>query len=272
MTLKDDDPITVERMLTFLYTRDYDDKAPAQIEEPVNTPKDAVGSTLEDDGHVTSLFPMSMVALDGNESDRDFSALELSRALINIAVYAIAEKYNLKDLKKAAMIRCLSQKWSYWPLDDLRVIAKEIYSSTPSSDRGLRDQVICDCADHAQELTEQEDWISLIKMDADFGFDLFQRMTKKHIEAMVELADSRLQAIDLSQEKFELRQENDELQQTMENFDAQLDEAFETAKDTDGCRHCPSCFDSYIERRGKSVTGGVKLVQRCKKCRTRHSL
>ena len=170
------------------------------------------------------------------------------------------------------MIRCLSQTWASWPLDDLRVIAKEVYSSTPSSDRGLRDKVICDCTDHAQELGEQEDWISLIKMDADFGFDLFQKMTKKHIEATANLANSQLRATDLLHKTLKLTEENDDLQQKMEIFDIQLDEALETAKDKDSCRHCPSSFDSYLERRGRSAAGGVKLVQRCKKCRTRHAL
>lgn len=268
MNLKDDDPVTVERMLTFLYTREYDDQAPALIEKPFSTSKNAVGSTLEDHDHKTSFLIAEIAetaAVDGEEADGDLSVPELTRALINIAVYAIAEKYNLRDLKKAAMTRCLSQTWASWPLDDLHVIAKEVYSSTPSSDRGLRDKIICDCADHAEELTQQEDWISLIKIDADFGFDLFQKMTEKHVEAMIELANRRLQAV-------ELRQENDELHQTVENFDTQLDEAFETAKDMDGCRHCPSCFDSYLERRGRSAAGSVKFVQRCKKCRTRHAL
>lgn len=275
MILEDDDPVTVERMLTFLYTREYDDQAPAQIEKPFNAPK-IVGSTLEDDGHKTSSFATAEVAetaaVDGEEADGDLSVPELTRALINIAVYAIAEKYNLRDLKKAAMTRCSSQTWASWPLDDLHIIAKEVYNSTPSSDRGLRDILICDCAGHAEELTQQEDWISLIRMDADFGFDLFQKMTEKHGEAMIQLATRRLQALDLLSEKSELQQENDELHQTIENFDIQLDEAFETAKNMDGCRHCPSCFDSYLERRGRSAGGGVKFVQRCKKCRTRHAL
>lgn len=271
MILEDDDPVIVERMLTFLYTREYDDRAPAQIEELVNTSKNAVDSLLEVDDQETSSFA-NLAVVNGKEIDRDFSILELSRALTNIAVYAIAEKYNLKDLKKAALIRCLSQTWASWPLDELRVIAKEVYSSTPSSDRGLRDKVICDCTDHAQELGEQEDWISLIKLDADFGFDLFQKMTKKHVEATENLANSQFRATDLLHKTVKLTEENDDLQQKMEIFDIQLDEALETAKDKDSCRHCPSSFDSYLERRGRSATGGVKLVQRCKKCRTRHAL
>ena len=276
MILVDDDPLTVERMLTFLYTREYDDEAPAQIEEPVATSKDVLGSMLQDDDRWTSSFAISensaTAAVDGKVTDRVLSVLNLSRALINIAVYAIAEKYNLEDLKKAARVRCLSQTWASWPLDDLRVIAKEVYSSTPSSDRGLRDKVISDCADHAQELTEHEDWISLIKMDGDLAFDLFQKMTNKHTGAILEVANTRSQAIDLLGKKVELLQENDELQQAMVNFDLQLDEGLENAKDTDGCRHCSSSFDSYLERRGRSSAGGVKLVQRCKKCRTRHAL
>lgn len=90
MILEDDDPVTVERMLTFLYTREYDDQAPAQIEELVNTSKNAVDSLLEDDDQETSSF--ADLAVNGKEIDRDFSKLELSRALTNIAVYAIAEK------------------------------------------------------------------------------------------------------------------------------------------------------------------------------------
>lgn len=276
MVLKDDDPATIERMLKFLYTRDYDDQAPAQIEGPLSTLKDAIGSMVEDDGHEILSSAISKTTettvVDRKVTDQDLSALELSRALINIAVYAIAEKYDLKDLKMAAKNKCLWQPWVSWPLDDLRVIAKEVYSSTPSPDRGLRDKVICDCAYHAQELTEQQDWISMIKMDADFGFDLFQKMTEKQTETMMELENSQYKSTGLLRQKVELRQENDELQQKMANFDIRLDEAFETAKERDSCRHCLSDFESYLERRGRSAAGVVQLVQRCKKCRTRHAL
>ena len=87
MILEDDDPVTVERMLNFLYTREYNDQAPAQIEELVNTSKNAAESLLEVDDQETSSFA-NLAVVNGKEIDRDFTTPELSRALTNIAVYA----------------------------------------------------------------------------------------------------------------------------------------------------------------------------------------
>ncbi|KAH0559307.1 hypothetical protein GP486_004180 [Trichoglossum hirsutum] len=97
----DDDPDSVRRMISFMYTFDYDD------EVKIN-PKSAENPAL-------------------------FSS---------IRVYAIAEKYGIEDLKELARSRFstwASENWNHH--SEFTAMVQEVYDSTPSSDRGLRDVV-----------------------------------------------------------------------------------------------------------------------------------
>src|SRR5882762_6112758 len=55
--------------------------------------------------------------------------------------YAIAEKYDIKDLKAFAQSRFSIWAKSNWDHPEFYSVVNEVYSSTPSNDRGLRDVV-----------------------------------------------------------------------------------------------------------------------------------
>src|SRR6267378_8325051 len=55
--------------------------------------------------------------------------------------YAIAEKYDIKDLKAFAQSRFSTWIKSNWNHPEFYSVLNEVYYSTPSNDRGLRDLV-----------------------------------------------------------------------------------------------------------------------------------
>lgn len=193
----------VDRMIKFLYTQAYDDEVPLYFEQPTSALKDTPLPALENQVSSTATLEDAAIAnrdsednpdsIDyRNSEDRLQDHLNLSRALVNIAMYALAEKYDVRDLKVAAMTNCRTQAWAGWPLESLLAIAKEVYSSTPSSDRGLRNKLVHECADHALELISLKDWESLICDNDGFSFDLVQKVISKHTVATRELDDATL--------------------------------------------------------------------------------
>jgi len=59
----------------------------------------------------------------------------------SIRVYAVAEKYDIKDLKQLAQSRFSIWASNNWNHSEFPMMVQEVYDSTPSSDRGLRDIV-----------------------------------------------------------------------------------------------------------------------------------
>jgi hypothetical protein len=55
--------------------------------------------------------------------------------------YAIAEKYDIKELKALAQSRFSTWVKSNWNHSEIYSVVNEVYNSTPSNDRGLRDLV-----------------------------------------------------------------------------------------------------------------------------------
>ena len=60
-------------------------------------------------------------------------------AVINVLVYALADKYDVTTLKSLAKHKFEKAMNDCWNADAFSGIALQIYTTTPSSDRGLRD-------------------------------------------------------------------------------------------------------------------------------------
>ena len=125
ITLHDDHPSTVERMLLYLYVLDYD-----------------TGSTTE-------------VGFQATASE-DYVEKERNVALqAHVAVYAVADKYDIPSLKAIAKSKFDMQIGNMWPVPRLPNIANEVFSSTPCNDRGLRDVILKLCVSHAAEIVNE---------------------------------------------------------------------------------------------------------------------
>lgn len=121
--------------------------------------------------------------LDYATSETDEEICEAKQAqlrmLNNVDVYALAEKYNLPGLKELAAKK-FRRDACKCPLKGLAAIARETYTSTPSSDRGMRDLVIQICETHLDQIMEARDLEVVMEENEDFGADMFKVVRGKY--------------------------------------------------------------------------------------------
>ena len=121
--------------------------------------------------------------LDFDTSETDEEICEGKQAQIrmlnNVDVYALAEKYNLPGLKELAAKK-FRRDACKCPLNGLAAIAHETYTSTPSSDRGIRDLVIQICETHLDQIMEARDLEAVMEEIEGFGSDMFKVVRGKY--------------------------------------------------------------------------------------------
>lgn len=123
--LQEEEPEMVERMLIYLYVLDYN-TAPA-----------------------TSLQPDTVFQVDRNDK-------ELKAQLItHVAMYAMADRYDIPSLSVAAKAKFAAQIGGLWPIPGLSEIANEVFTTVPACDRGLKEIILKICVSHATELVNQ---------------------------------------------------------------------------------------------------------------------
>ena len=137
--LRDDDPDTVNRMLEYLYTIDY-----------------------KDDHDVSNPFnPRTME----------------SSLVVNANVYAIAEKYDVRALKSLAEQKFAEALETQWNSDSLPVAVEIVYTTTPSSDRGLRDCITRLIERHRNDLLKKKGFLQAVGANGDFAIDVVKAVT-----------------------------------------------------------------------------------------------
>ncbi|KAL8930453.1 MAG: hypothetical protein Q9208_000637 [Pyrenodesmia sp. 3 TL-2023] len=182
INLDDDDPGALERMLSYLYTTHYDDRGPPS---ETQTPSSAM-DTREEPGDGQS-------NVRGNVDNR-------TSILNNVSVYALAEKYDIEDLKDLAKetfgYRLTLQKWAH---EDLFTVLEVVYRTTPFSDRGLRDIISVVCAyeidDTRADLRKSPRFQEVMSRDATMAFDVLVRADdiRRSLRRKVENLENQLQ-------------------------------------------------------------------------------
>ena len=152
LQLNHDDPATVERMITFLYTGTYDPGAP---EVPVQDPNPFVGPIL----------------------------------MANTLVYSIADKYDIEGLKALAKLSFEAISFAAWDCEDFPAVVDKVFDTTPESDLGLRDVVSVICAKHIDELLVHQSWIDLLSHNGAVGLSIFKAARKRSVEEVEEAKD-----------------------------------------------------------------------------------
>ncbi|KAL8955691.1 MAG: hypothetical protein Q9193_006549 [Seirophora villosa] len=158
--LSDDDPENLGRLLRYLYTTDYNDSDDNDVSDhdTVEVTDEKVSAA---DASLTSLLTNAHTddatsSLTSNASEKeneDEPVLPNASSIMNnAAVYALAEKYDIPALKNLAKgkfeARCRGFRWA-----DVNLVAalEVVYSSTPATDRGLRDIMARVCLQHIDE-------------------------------------------------------------------------------------------------------------------------
>ena len=73
---------------------------------------------------------------------------ESSQPLLHAKIYEIAEKYEVKGLKDLAREKFKRSCEQFWDNDVFAVAAHHVFSTTPDSDKGLRDLVSLTISKH----------------------------------------------------------------------------------------------------------------------------
>lgn len=144
--MNDDEPQTVGRMLLYLYTLDYPDDDISHI-------RGERGAT-EYSPPLNKKRKVSVTTGEGTDSDTasGVATSDDPRMMNNVLIYAIAEKYDIPELKELAKCKFHILASSRWPHDGFDAIAKAVFSTTPENDMGLRQIVLDICEEHFFEI------------------------------------------------------------------------------------------------------------------------
>jgi hypothetical protein len=95
-----------------------------------------------------------------------------SSMIFNAEVYSIADRYTIPALKEHAKEKFQKATSVGWAMDDFPLTVAEVYSSTPETDRGLRDLVVQLCQEHLGHLRNNRQFQDVLKRTKDFAADL----------------------------------------------------------------------------------------------------
>ncbi|RYC85379.1 hypothetical protein BFJ63_vAg11802 [Fusarium oxysporum f. sp. narcissi] len=152
INLPDDDPAAVRKMIGYLYNIDYN---PTTKQMPDY--EDDVEAELSDTEYdAETRYRMRLFGAEFIERKRIKQLKELEwggwqvgepllspQLSLHAKVYALGEKYRIEGLKKVAKGKFESEIQSgNVGIDDFAEAAEEVYTSTVSEDRGLRDVVV----------------------------------------------------------------------------------------------------------------------------------
>ena len=112
-----------------------------------------------------------MYGFDYDSSGGDHS--RVSPMLFNVNVYQVADKYGVLKLKQRAKEKFEKIIEACWGMDDFPLTITEAYSSTPKTDRGLRDPLIRTALKHIEHLQKTEDFVQVLE-ETGFSADIFQ--------------------------------------------------------------------------------------------------
>ena len=160
--LKEDDPPTVRRMFIYFYNLNYSDEGeeasllPYFVDTPVTEPV-------------------------GKEQDLPTPSAGLQvRIFNNIAVYAIAGKYDIQELRVLAQEKIEDLLSASKVTPDLDTIFKAIFKVTPSTDTGLRKITISFCHKNNAAIMKIECLRGILMKQEYLGLGMIDQLLEEH--------------------------------------------------------------------------------------------
>ena len=243
-------------MLTYLYELDYIDG------EAWSTPPEESGkSSSTSSPRLPIIHPSTVTEHPPYADQEDVDAqLVLSlddkerlasiheRMMNNVMVYAIADKYDIPELKDLAKEKFHGQIEEVWPHEDLSSVVKAVYQTTPTGDMGLRQIIIDACSAHFEDIVKDEAIMETLMETADLATGLLVKSVQ-HLT----LAKAQQELVQLK-----------------------LGTSLEQVGRWPSCRHCAAEFNTTVELCSPRLPGrygsDTTVQMRCKKCRTRHNI
>lgn len=105
----------------------------------------------------------------------------MSPLIFHVKVYSIADKYDVPMLKSLARGKFEKAVKTCWDMDDLPHAITEIYSSTPRTDRGLRELVVETVCKHKDTLMEKQDFQNVLEETVGFAADVSRYLASGNV-------------------------------------------------------------------------------------------
>ncbi|KAL8896809.1 MAG: hypothetical protein Q9207_007526 [Kuettlingeria erythrocarpa] len=291
--LSDDDPETLQRLLSYLYTADYDYQVSAERNEAIDAAEAPITTSPPSDD--PRYLPLQGGKGSNTEASRELKNITPRDLLNNALVYALAEKYDVKTLKTLAKARFASRSVGKWDDESVCAVLEVVYATTPTSDRGLRDIISEICARQLDEtqmiplgssrLMSRWRFQALVHKDPSLAVDLLnlthrdKRSLKEKTSALESLLGQRDEEVnDFAVQVRSLRDQQRSTTASAETAKKRAEEEQTLlkaliSKDTI-CRSCRHALDVMVER-VKPFTGfglfgsNIERVQvRCRFCET----
>ena len=289
--MDDDDPQTLRRMLSYLYILDYsDERLP---EDPVETvtADPALPPHLRKTQTTTHEEPRS----GRISSDVEGESLSDSKRLVNVLVYAVADKYDIPELKELARrkFHALTKYW--WSCTEFEAVKDAVFGTTPSQDMGLRDIMCQLCIQHFENIVKDVTLRSVVLSTEELAHALLENAMLEKVKDMQRLDEALAKQISLRDELLvtkahlhlasvqnksgeallqnELAKAKAETQAAVnqkDNLLSRLNALVANVLKWEECRNCGDEFGSWIERLGTMDDPQFQL--RCSNCRCRHTL
>lgn len=223
---------------------------------------------------------------------------EKSSLMVNVQVYAMADKFDIAELKSLAREK-FSKCAQGWPLPDFPSVVHEALTSTPESDRGLRDILRTILADHVEDilpadhssaedpaLTATQDvrqqWCHALRDEGRFLYEVLgtvaankaselERLRMTNQDVVTDLQSSQQEALTLKSTIKQLKREKVVSESTLATVKSRGARLIQEIDTRDHCRHCKLEFQTSF----KDITSYNDWHHagslRCKQCHTKHS-
>ncbi|QVM07886.1 hypothetical protein D8B26_002583 [Coccidioides posadasii str. Silveira] len=103
----------------------------------------------------------------------------VSPLFFNAQIYALAEEYEVQKLKELAKEKFATSVRACWDMDDFPPVIVEVYNTTPSADRGLRDVIVNTCVEHIEPLLLKEAFLDVLESCNHFAADIARQLASK---------------------------------------------------------------------------------------------
>ena len=308
--MDDDDLATVKRMLSYLYTLDYEDQDWTNMEEATRHGDSITVMKPENEDETGPQAVCTKASISPTDQQEDLehestSESRLSteaestpsnqqvdlehettlktrsrkadhfRMLNDISVYAIADKYDIPPLKLLALNKFATLATAIWPHYDFPAIVKAAFESSPDNDQGLRSIVTKVCADHIGDLLLLKGPSASDMKDLPLlGFELLSIIKKRNDDDYKRLLEINavleVELDDMTEEARGLKQQRDFWKGRHELWISNIDRTLESASESRVCRHCHEVGQMILERIQHPTD--FSTILRCPKCRTKHPL
>ena len=162
IVLEEDDPPTVCRMLTYLYTLDYDDDG------PLASAKYYMANETKADAY-QALMTTTLSAED---------RLMHAKMINNVVVYAIAQKYDIEELKELAMVKFCDVLWLKGPTYAFLDIITAVFETSSITDPGLRPVAVKYCTHYSTQILADKYLCCVIKDHGELGLEVLREVSK----------------------------------------------------------------------------------------------